>query len=53
MRFVVLLSVGMSLCFRYIPGLNRVSSGFVIIICAVISAAIGAALYPEQEGGNP
>ncbi|MBQ9251537.1 MAG: AzlC family ABC transporter permease [Clostridia bacterium] len=52
-RFVVLLSVGMSLCFRYIPGLNKVSSGFVIIICAVISAGIGAARYPEQEGGNP
>ncbi len=52
-RFVVLLSVGMSLCFRYIPGLNRVSSGFVIIICAVVSAAAGAVLFPqgtEREG---
>lgn len=46
-RFVVLLSVGLSLCFRYIPGLNRVSSGFVIIICAVVSAAAGAVLFPE------
>ena len=49
-RFVVLLSVALSLCFRYLPGLNQVSSGFVIIICAVAAAAAGAALYPEQGG---
>ncbi len=49
-RFVVLLSVGMSLCFRYLPGLNQVSSGFVIIICAVASAAAGAKLFPTEEG---
>ncbi len=49
-RFVVLLSVGLSVCFRYIPGLSQVSSGFVIIICAVISAAAGAALFPVETG---
>ena len=49
-RFVVLLAVAMSLCFRYIPGLNRVSGGFVIIICAVLAAAAGAALFPAKEG---
>lgn len=49
-RFVVAISVALSLCFRYIPGLNRVSSGFVIIICAVAAAAAGAAVYPEQGG---
>ena len=51
-RFVVLLSVAMSLCFRYLPGLNRVSSGFVIIICAVAAAGIGAAVYPAEENGR-
>jgi len=51
-RFVVLVSVGLSLCFRYLPGLNQVSSGFVIIICAVAAAAAGAALYPEQGGAG-
>ncbi len=51
-RFVVLTAVALSLCFRYIPGLNRVSGGFVIIICAVAAAAAGAALYPEEEGGG-
>jgi len=49
-RFVVALSVALSLCFRYLPGLNRVSSGFVIILCAVISASVGAAVYPEEKG---
>ena len=48
-RFVVMTAVGLSLCFRYLPGLNRVSSGFVIIICAVAAAAVGAALFPAEE----
>jgi len=48
-RFVVLIAAGLSLCFRYIPGLNTVSSGFVIIICGVAAAAAGAARYPEEE----
>ncbi len=51
-RVVVMIAVGLSLCFRYLPGLNRVSGGFAIIICAVAAAAAGALLYPEQEGGE-
>lgn len=50
-RAVVALAVGLSLCFHYIPGLNRVSSGFVIIICAVAAAAVGAWLFPVEEEG--
>lgn len=46
---VILIAVAMSCCFKWIPGLNRLSSGFVIIICAVTSSAIGAALYPVKE----
>ena len=49
MRVVVLLAVGMSLCFRYLPVLNRLSSGFVIIICAVAASAVGALLFPVKE----
>lgn len=49
-RVVVLISVGMSLCFRYVPLLCQVSSGFVIIICAVAASALGAALFPVKEG---
>jgi len=51
-RMVVLMSVVLSLCFHYLPGLNQVSSGFVIIICAVAAAAAGAALFPVEEEGQ-
>lgn len=49
-RVVVLIAVGLSLCFRYIPLLNTLSSGFVIIICAVAASALGAWLFPVKEG---
>ena len=48
-RFVVLVAVALSLCFHYIPGLNTVSSGFVIIICGVAAAALGAWRFPAEE----
>ncbi len=48
-RVVVLIAVGMSLAFRYLPGLNRVSGGFAIIVCAVTAAALGAAFFPTGE----
>ena len=48
-RFVVLVAVALSLCFHYIPGLNTVSSGFVIIICGVLAAALGAWRFPAEE----
>lgn len=51
-RAVVAIAVALSLCFRYIPGLNRISSGFAIIICAVSAAAAGAALFPLKDGEN-
>lgn len=47
--WVLLISVLLSCSFRWIPLLNRVSSGFVIIICTVIAAAIGAKLFPIRE----
>ena len=49
-RAVVAIAVALSLCFRYIPGLNRISSGFASIICAVSAAAAGAALFPLKDG---
>ena len=48
-RVVVLIAVGMSLAFRYLPGLNRVSGGFAIIVCAVTAAALGAAFFSTGE----
>lgn len=46
---VILIAVAMSCCFHWIPGLKQLSSGFVIIICAVTASAIGAWLYPIEE----
>lgn len=49
---VILVAVAMSCCFRWILVFRHVSSGFVIIICAVAASALGAWLYPvkEEEG---
>lgn len=48
---VIVIAVVLSCCFRYMPVLNRISSGFAIILCAVIASAIGALVYPLEEGG--
>ena len=51
-RAVALVALGaaaMSCCFTWVPGLNRVSGGFAIIICAVVAAALGALLAPRKE----
>ena len=48
-RIVVLMASAMSLCFRDVPMLSQVSSGFVIIICAIAASALGAWLFPVQE----
>lgn len=46
---IVLLAVALSFSLYYLPGLNQISSGFAIIICAVIASAIGAWLFPVKE----
>ncbi len=43
---VVLLSIMLSCLMTWAPGLNQISSGFVIIICTLISAGLGAFLFP-------
>lgn len=45
---VIFLAVCLSCLFRYTPGLKKVTSGFAIIICAVLAAGIGAFLYPLE-----
>lgn len=45
----VLLAVALSCAFRYLPVLNTVSSGFVIIICAIVASAVLALLFPLPE----
>lgn len=48
----VVIAVGLSLGMAYIPGLNAISDGFAIIICAVIAAIVMAILrpIPDEEG---
>ncbi len=48
-RVVVLIAVAISLAFNYLPMLKNVSGGFVVIICAVVAATIGALLFPLRE----
>ncbi len=48
-RGVVLISAALSVLFRYVPWLSRVPAGYVIILCAVAAACVGAALYPVEE----
>lgn len=46
---VIVIAVVLSCCFKWIPVLNKLSSGFVIIICAVAASLIGTILYPIDE----
>ncbi|MBR3003527.1 MAG: AzlC family ABC transporter permease [Lachnospiraceae bacterium] len=49
LAWVILGAMALSSAFKYIPGLNRVSSGFVIIIVTVVVAAVAAAVRPIRE----
>lgn len=42
----VLFAVALSCIFKYVPVLSEIPSGFTVIICAVISSALFAALSP-------
>lgn len=51
----VLLAAGLSCLFRYTPVLNRLSGGWVIILCTLLAASFAALRYPvaeEPEGGE-
>lgn len=51
--FVSTIAIVISCAFRYTPGLNKVSSGFVIIISAVLASLFGAFfLSPDSEDDN-
>ncbi len=47
---VILLSVAISFLFKYMPYLNNLSGGLVIIICAIVASSLGAILSPVKEG---
>lgn len=48
----ILLAVGLSCMFNFIPLLNKIPSGFVIIICAIAASAVLALIAPIQDEGE-
>lgn len=52
-RAVILLSVGMSCVFALVPLFSFLSSGFRIILCAVVASALGAWLMPIKLAEVP
>lgn len=50
-RIVLMVAVILSCSFTFMPILNQVSTGFVIIICTIAASALGAWLFPVKEEG--
>jgi Predicted branched-chain amino acid permease (azaleucine resistance) len=46
---VVAIAAVMGCIFHWVPGLSRISGGWVIILCAVVASAYAALRYPVQE----
>lgn len=46
---VVIIALVCSCVFTYLPGLREISGGLAVSICAIISAVIGAILFPVKE----
>ncbi len=51
--FAVLVAVGLSCILYYIPLFGFISSGFALIISAVIAAALAAWLFPVKPHADP
>ncbi len=47
---VVGVSIALHVAFYYTPGLNTVSSGISISICAIAAAVFGALVFPVRDG---
>jgi predicted branched-subunit amino acid permease len=45
----VLIAIACSLAFKFVPALSGVTVGFAIIICALVSSLLGAALFPIKD----
>ncbi len=48
-RAVAAIAAICSVLLRYVPVLNRIGSGYAMILCALIAAGIGAWLFPVEE----
>lgn len=46
---VVGVAVALHVAFYYIPGLNTISSGLSISICAIVAAVFGALVFPVED----
>lgn len=49
---VVLTAIGLSCLFYYTPYLNRLSSGWAVIICGITSSVIGAIFFPVKDNDD-
>lgn len=49
---ITLLAIVLSCIIYYVPALGGISSGFSVIICAVLSSAVGALFFPIKEGDS-
>lgn len=47
--FVVVLSAILSCVLYYVPLFSGISSGFSIIICAVVTSVLAAAIFPHED----
>lgn len=50
--WVIAASMMLASVFKYVPGINKLSSGFVIIIITVVVSAAAAFLKPIKEDAN-
>lgn len=48
-KIVVLVALCLSTALYYLPVVNKISSGFSMIICTIIAAGAGAFLFPIKE----
>lgn len=48
-RYVLFIAVTLSLAFRFLPILNQITSGWVIIIVTIAASALAAIRYPIKQ----
>lgn len=48
-RYVLCIAIALSLAFRFLPLLNQITSGWVIIIVTILASALAALRYPIRQ----
>lgn len=48
-RYVLCIAIALSLAFRFLPLLNQITSGWVIIIVTIVASALAALRYPVKQ----